>query len=58
MFHVNFSSLFRSKSNKAQPIKTIRVWENKKIINTVQFDDLSKKSNMQKENGNKYKISV
>jgi hypothetical protein len=58
MFHVNFSSLFRSKSNKVQPIKTIRVWENKKIINTVQFDDLSKKSNMQKENGNKYKISV
>ena len=45
MFHVNFSSLFRSKSNKVQPIKTIRVWENKKIINTVQFDDLSKKSN-------------
>jgi len=55
MFHGNFSCLFRNKSNKVQPVKKIQVWENKKVIHKVEFDDLSKKSNMYKEKGNNYK---
>ena len=57
MFNGNFSCLFRNKSNKVQPVKKIQVWENKKVILEVEFDDLNKKSNMYKEKGNKYKAS-
>lgn len=42
MFQSNFSCLFTNrKSNKVQPIKIIQVWENKKVIHTVEFDDIS-----------------
>jgi len=57
MFHGNFSCLFRNKTNKVQPVKKIHVWENKKIIHEVEFDDLSNKSNTYKEKGNKYKTT-
>ena len=58
MFNGNFSCLFRNKSNKVQPVKKIQVWENKKVIHEVEFDDLSKKTNnMYKEKCNKYKAS-
>jgi hypothetical protein len=43
MFQSNFSCLFvNRKSSKVQPIKKIQVWENKKVIHTVEFDDISK----------------
>ena len=51
MFHGNFSCLFRNKTNKVQPVKKIQVWENKKVIHEVVFDDLNKQSNMYKEKG-------
>ena len=57
MFNGNFSRLFRNKTNKVQPVKKIQVWENKKVIHEVEFDDLNKKSNMYKEKGNKYKTT-
>ena len=57
MFHGNFSCLFRNKTNKVQPVKKIQVWENKKVIHEVEFDDINKKSNMYKEKGNKYKTT-
>ncbi len=50
MFQGNFSCLFRKKTNKVQPVKKIHVWENKKIIHTVEFDNLQKKSSKYKEN--------
>lgn len=50
MFNGNFSCLFRNKTNKVQPVKKIRVWENKKVIHEVEFDNLQKKSSKYKEN--------
>lgn len=50
MFNGNFSCLFRNKTNKVQPVKKIQVWENKKVIHEVAFDNLQKKSSKYKEN--------
>lgn len=50
MFNGNFSCLFRNKTNKVQPVKKIQVWENKKVIHEVEFDNLQKKSSKYKEN--------
>lgn len=49
MFSRNWSCVFKKKSNKVQPIKNIKVWENKKIIHEVEFDNLNQKSNKYKE---------
>ena len=49
MFHGNFSCLFRNKTNKVQPVKKIQVWENKKVIHEVVFDDLNKQSNIKND---------
>lgn len=49
MFSINWNCVFKKKSNKVQPIKKIKVWENKKVIHEVEFDDLSKKSKKYKE---------
>ena len=50
MFSSNLTCLFKKKrSNRVQPIKQIKVWENKKVIHTVVFDDLQKKSDKYKE---------
>ena len=55
MFQSNFSCLFiNRKSSKVQPIKKIQVWENKKVIHTVEFDDISKYK-CKKTNNNKLK---
>ena len=51
MFNNNWSCIFtKKKSNRVQPIKTIKVWENKKVIHTVEFDNLKIKSPKYKEN--------
>lgn len=51
MFNSNWSCIFtKKKSNRVQPIKTINVWESKKVIYTVEFDNLKIKSPKYKEN--------
>ena len=49
MFCSNWDCAFKKRSNKVQPVKKIQVWENKKVIHEVVFDDLSKKSKKYKE---------
>lgn len=49
MFSRNWNCVFKKKSNKVQPIKKIKVWENKKIVQEVEFDNLKQKSNKYKE---------
>ena len=56
MFNSNWSCFFtKRKNNRVQPIKTIKVWENKKVIHTVEFDNFQKKSSKYKE---KYKQCI
>ena len=45
MFNSNWQWCF-TKNNKIKPkpMKVIKVWENKKVIHEVVFDDLQKKS--------------
>ena len=51
MFNSNWSCVFtKKKSNRILPIKTIKVWENKKVIQEVKFDNLKMKSPKYKEN--------
>ncbi len=53
MFNSNWSCFFtKRKNNRVQPIKTIKAWENKKVIHTVEFDNFQKKSSKYKENIN------
>lgn len=49
MFSSNWYCIFKKKSNKVQPIKKIKVWENKKVIHEVVFDDIKKTSEKYKE---------
>lgn len=42
MFSSNWYCIF-TKKTKVQPIKKIKVWENKNIIHEVEFDDLKEK---------------
>ena len=58
MFNGNFSCLFRNKTNKVQPVKRIQVWENKKVIHEVEFDDLNKKTNYTSNDKIKKNIST
>ncbi len=51
MFNSNWFWFFTKRNNiRVQPIKTIKVWENKKVIHEVEFDNLQKKSSKYKEN--------
>jgi len=57
MFSSNWYCAF-TKKNKVQPVKKILVWENKKVIHEVEFDDLNKKSNYTSNHKIKKNIST
>lgn len=58
MFSSNWYCTFKKKSNKIQPVKNIQVWENKKVIHEVFFDDLQEKSDYTNNHKIKKNIST